>query len=807
MTQHPFERIFAPRSVAVITSGDGRAAAELVLANLVAGGFEGGLHAVGAGVVAPVGARSAGALAEVEGPVDLAVVAAPPGERLEAVRACAEHGVAGAILLRGSGEDAEDEALVPALLAAAAPRGLRLIGPESVGLIRPGARLQASFTNGTTAPGSLALVSQSGAICAAVLDWASGHRIGFSTVVSLGYASDVDFGEVLEYLALDPSTRGILLHVESVRAARPFLTGLRIAARIKPVVVVRAGRHGGAEAGSPDDAFDAALARAGAVRVPHIAQMFAAARLLSRRQAVAGNRLSIVTNARGPGLLAADRAAELGVVVPPLAPATTERLDAALPRRSTGGSNPLDLRHDAAPERYRAAVEACLADPGTDAVLVMLVPQALSAPAETAEALVAASAGKTKPIIACWMGEEAVRGSRAILEEAGIPDLSMPERAVEAFDQLASYGRNQRLLRQVPEPLSPEAMPQVELARDLIRSALARGRDALTTAELRKLLATLGVRDRAMAGTRVRGTELSVAVARDAVFGPVIRFGRGSAAGPVGDPVVALPPLNTAIIRTLTRTSRIATLFTAAGGMSELELVAFERTLWAVSELVSEVPELVGLGICPLVASGDEVYAAGAAASIAPLPAGVERERYGHMAIHPYPSALRTRWQLADGTGVTVRPIRPEDAVKEASFVRNLSDNARHFRFMVGLRELPREMLIRFTQIDYDRELALVALVEREGQEDYIGVARYATTAPRVANVAIVVADAWQGRGIGRRLFGLLIETARARGFELLEGEILAENEGARALVKGHGFTLRRDPESAELLLIEKRLA
>ena len=237
----------------------------------------------------------------------------------------------------------------------------------------------------------------------------------------------------------------------------------------------------------------------------------------------------------------------------------------------------------------------------------------------------------------------------------------------------------------------------------------------------------------------MRGTKLCVTVARDAVFGPVIRFGQGSAGGPVGDPVVALPPLNTAIIRTLTHTSRIARLFTAEGGMTEREVAAFERTLWAVSELVAEVPELVALEICPLVADDDEVYASGAAATLAPLPAGVER--YQHMAIHPYPSAVRARWQLADGTAVTVRPIRPEDALQEASFVRNLSDNARHFRFMVGLRELPREMLIRFTQIDYDRELALVALAERGGEETYMAVARYATTAPRVANVAIVVAD------------------------------------------------------------------
>ena len=276
------------------------------------------------------------------------------------VRACAARGVGGAVLAVGASGATPpleaDETATRALLADAARGGLRLVGPNSIGIIRPGARLDATFTTGGVIPGSLGLVSQSGAICATALDWAAANRIGFSSVVSLGDALDVDFGEVLEYLALDPETKSVLLYVETVRSARAFLSGLRLAARIKPVVVVKAGRHG-AGAGAPsDDAFDAALARTGAVRVPSIERMFAAARLLATHRKVSGNRLAIVTNARGPSVLAGDRAADLGVVVPPLAEETRAKLDRALPAVGSH-ANPVDLLGDADPARYRAAVE------------------------------------------------------------------------------------------------------------------------------------------------------------------------------------------------------------------------------------------------------------------------------------------------------------------------------------------------------------------------------------------------------------------------------------------------------------------
>lgn len=805
MRPHPFERVFAPRAIAVFGGGHPDSASGRVLRNVIAGGFAGAIYAIGARDAALPEVRCCASLAEAGGPVDLAIVADPAGALEEVVRACAAHGVAGAVILAGAvraDRAGEGGAGLASALAEAARRGMRVLGPNSVGVIRPDASLNATFGHGSASGGSLALVSQSGAICTTALDWAAARRIGFSAVVSLGDAADVDLGEVLQYLALDPETKRILLYVERVRSARSFLSGLRVAARAKPVVVVKSGRHSSSPATS-DDAFDAALARAGAVRVPTVEQMFDAARLLTTRRAVAGSRLAILTNARAPGVLAADRAADLRVAIPPLAEPTRARLDAVLPAAGSR-TNPVEVGWDADPARYRAALEACLADPNVDAVLAMLAPHALAMPTATAEAVVAAARGASKPVVACWMGEGLVQAARACLTEGEIPEFATPEAAVEAFAHLASHAHSQKLLRQVPGPLAPDALPRTDLAREVIRGALAQGRDRLTTTQVRKLLAAIGVRERDTAGRGVKGTELYLGVARDAVFGPVIRFGRGTSSGLAGEPVVALPPLDTAIIDTLMQASRISGLFTAGGGMAAAEVGRFERTLWAVSELVSELPELLELELCPLVATGSEVYASGVRVAIAPPAPGARR--YDHMAIHPYPSGIGARWTLPHGAVVRVRPIRPEDAEMEASFVKNLSTSTKSFRFMVAMRELPRELLIRLTQIDYDRELALVALVERGGVEKEIAVARYAMTDAETAEIAIVVADEWQRRGVGLRLLEMIVDAARARGIARLEGEVLDENAAVIALVRRLGFTIRRDPSVGHIRVIEKVL-
>lgn len=433
-----------------------------------AAGFAGPIYPINPKHREIAGLKCHGAIEEIGQPVDLAVVATPARTVPGILRACGEHGVRAAIVMSAGFAEVEGGAeLERAMLDEARRHHLRVLGPNCLGLIRPPARLNATFSKNQALPGSLALVSQSGALCTAILDWAEARGIGFSAMVSLGAGADVDFGDVLDYLALDAHTRSILLYVEGVRNARSFLSGLRAAARLKPVVVIKAGRHAegsravqshtGALVGG-DDVFDAALARAGAVRVYTISQLFAAAQLLATHCRVRGSRLAIVTNAGGPGVMATDRAVDLGVEIAALAPATLARLNETLPPTWSHG-NPIDILGDADPARYAAATRAALADPNVDGTLVMLTPQAMTQPTECAEAVIEASKSSEKPLLACWLGERQVREGRARLLAAGVPTFLRPENSVEAFAHLAIYQKNQVLLRQVPGPLARGASP------------------------------------------------------------------------------------------------------------------------------------------------------------------------------------------------------------------------------------------------------------------------------------------------------------------------------------------------------------
>ena len=362
--------------------------------------------------------------------------------------------------------------------------------------------MNATFSKNTALHGHLALVSQSGALCTAVLDWAATHDIGFSVIASLGDAADVDFGDILDYLAQDPETHSILLYVEGVREARRFMSGLRVAARMKPVIVIKAGRHQegsraaithtGAMVGA-DDVFDAALQRAGAVRVMTIGQLFAAAQLLSTQHRVQGNRLAIVTNGGGPGVMAVDRAIDLGVELAALSDDTLAKLDQILPSQWSH-SNPIDVMGDATPERYRAVVGACLTDTRVDGVLAMLTPQAMTDATACADAVIAAHAAHDrKPILTCWMGEQQVEYANKAFSKHRIPGFTSPESSVEAFAYLATYYRNQQLLMQVPAPLSPHSEPDLEGARLIIEGVLSEKRSILTTAESRALLQAFAI--------------------------------------------------------------------------------------------------------------------------------------------------------------------------------------------------------------------------------------------------------------------------------------------------------------------------
>ncbi len=883
MGQHYLSMLFAPKSVAVIGASDrADAVGGIVFRNMLEGGYQGALYPINPSHPEVQGKRAYASIEQIGEPVELAVICTRAETVPAIIEACGKHGVRAAVILSaGFSETGSHGAeLEREMLAAAKTYGVRIIGPNCLGIMRPGIGLNATFFKGSVKPGNLALVSQSGALCTAILDWAPPNDIGFSSVVSMGAAADIDFGEILDYLASDAQTQSILIYVEGIRIARGFMSALRAAARSKPIFVIKVGRHDagskavqshtGALVGS-DDVFDAALRRAGVVRVMSIGALFSAAQSLASRHRYSGNRLAIVTNGGGPGVMAIDRAVDLGVTVASLSGQSVEKLNQVLPA-TWSHNNPVDIIGDATPERYRDAVSICMEDDGVDGVLVILTPQAMTQPLEVAEMLLKTASHFSKPLLTCWMGDTQIRAGRALFAQSHVPAFRTPEAAVEAFSYLTDFYRNQRLLAQTPGPLSHHDEPDVEGARMLIETALAERRKTLSEMESKALLAAFdipvastmvarspgealmlaqelgmpvamkinspdithksdagGVRLNLGNATAVRaayheiieavqgnrpdaridgiaiqpmvvkpnGRELMVGVTTDPVFGPVITFGAGGITVEVmGDRAIALPPLNTFLVRELIAGTRISKSLGQFRHMPPVQMDALESLLLRISEMVCELPWLKEMDINPLIV--DEHGALAADARVVVDFAPVSGDRYAHMAIYPYPTHLVSHWQLPDGTDITIRPIRPEDAKIEQDFVHNLSEEAKYFRFMHAVQELSDELLVRFTQIDYDREMALIAVTEQDGREVEIGVCRYAINPDgESCEFALVVSDEWQHKAVGHKLMGGLMDAARDKGLKTMEGEVLASNHNMLRLVATLGFSVADSEEDS----------
>jgi acetyltransferase len=892
MSQHYLYPLFNPRSVAVFGASTREdSVAGVIFRNMLEANFQGQVYPINPKYQTLLERPCYANVADLPEAPELAIIATPAPTVAPILDACGKRGVRHAVVLSAGFREMGPKGveMEQQLIDVARKHGIRFIGPNCLGIQRPAIGLNATFALGKPQAGELALVSQSGAICTAMLDWAASNGIGFSAVVSSGASADLDFGEILDYLANDPSTRGILMYIEGIRDARRFMSALRAVARLKPVVLVKVGRH---EAGSKavashtgalvggDDVFDALLRRAGVVRVNTILQLFSSALALSSRVRPAANRLAIVTNGGGPGVMATDRAVDLGVRIADLTPETIEKLNAALPFNWSHG-NPIDVIGDAGAERYQAAVEACLADKGVDGVLVMLTPQAMTRPTEVAEAVVAAAKTSDKPVLTCWMGEDQVGDGRMVFRNAGIPYFKTPEPAVEVFSYISAFYENQRLLMQTPGSLSQQAEPDVEGARLIIEGALAQGRHLLNEVESKALLSAFhvpvaqtliardpteamlmaqqlgfpvamkinspdithksdvgGVRLGLSSGQAVRAAfsgmmaevkkhqpeahiegvviepmvsranarEVLVGTISDPVLGPVIAFGSGGVdVEAYQDRAVALPPLNRYLARDLINRTRVAKLLGNFRGRQAVDMGALESVLLRVSEMVCQLPWLAELDINPLLVDEHGAMAADARITIASRPPTADK--YGHMAIHPYPVHLVSHWQVPNGTNVVIRPIRPEDAEMTQAFVRSLSEEAKYFRFMDAVQELSPAMLVRLTQIDYDREMALLAVTEQDGKEVEIGVARYASNPDQVScEFAVVVDDEWQHQGIAHKLMDVLMDVARAKGLRIMESEVLKRNQPMLKLATSLGFRIEPHPEDDNIKRISRAL-
>ncbi len=886
------DQLFVPESVAVFGASDrDNSVGGMVYRNLLASGCKGHCYAINPKYDKVAGRPCYDDLAALDKHVDLALIATAAQHVPGILDQCGDYGVRAAVVhSAGFAEHGSHGAMLQERVVAAARRNrIRVLGPNCLGVMRPSHGLNASFDNNLPRRGSVALVSQSGAICAAMLDWAAPRNVGFSAVVSLGAAADVDFGDILDYLAIDAQTHCILLYVEGIRDARRFMSGLRAAARLKPVIVVKSGRypagsraaksHTGGYVGAME-VFRAAMARSGGVIVERLWQLFAAAQVFGAGRHFPGNRIAIVTNGGGPGVMAADRAVERGLVLAEFNDKTRAALEQALPDHWSHG-NPVDVIGDASAERYRGAVDACLADEGVDSLLVLLSPLATWQPTAVAEQVIEAAGKTRKPVLTCWMGQARVAEAQALFSKHGIPHMDSTDLAIDAMSYLVEHRRNQRLLVQSPGPLSHQMAPDVEGARLIIEGVMAEGRKTLGAIEAKAVLSAFripctmavlarspnealmaaqafgfpvvmkisshdiehksevdGVRlnindaqlvrrayaeltERAaklrpeahiegvtvehMVPTRA-ARELMVGVMRDPVFGPVISFGAGGTDMEVlADRSLGMPPLNAFIIQTMIEHTRVASLMGAFSNMPPMNRQALARILQRVSEMVCELPEVIEMEINPLIGNDLDVIAVDARVRVDYRPP--QQSLYGHMAIHPYPQHLIERVPLPDGTDLIIRPIRPEDAELEQEFIRGLSEQSKYFRFMQAIKELTPEMLVRFTQIDYDREMALIGVLQQDNREMQVGVARYMSRpGGDTCEFAIVVSDALRGRGVGARLMRSLMQNARHKGLRIMDGEVLTANTRMLALVKSLGFRIETDKHDPSLKLVSKVL-
>jgi len=884
--QNPLSVFFSPRNVAVIGATETPASAgRTVLWNLINSPFGGTVFPVNPKRPNVLGIHAYPNIGAVPEKVDLAVVVTPAKTVPGVIRECVDAGVKAAIVISaGFKEIGKAGAELEQQVLQEARRGrMRIIGPNCLGVMSPLSGLNATFATAIARPGNVALVSQSGALCTAILDWSLREQVGFSAFLSIGSMLDVGWGDLIEYLGDDPRTRSIIIYMESIGDARSFISAAREVALSKPIIVIKAGRsaaaakaaasHTGSLAGS-DEVLEAAFRRCGVLRVNNISDLFYMSEVLAKQTRPAGPRLTILTNAGGPGVLATDSLMALDGKLAEISPETTAALNEFLPAAWSHG-NPIDILGDADPERYAKAVAVAAQDPGTDGLLVIMTPQGMTDPTQIAEKLRPYAKLDGKPILASWMGGVEASGGEDILNNAGIPTFPYPDTAVKVFEYMWHYTYNLRGLYETPVLAAEADSAARTQAAALIASVRQSGRTILTEAESKQLLSLYGiptvqtlvartpdeavkfagqigypvvlklhsetithktdvggvqlnladetavrrawmaietgVREKAgpghFQGVTVQpmvsrdGYELIIGSSIDAQFGPVLLFGSGGVMVEVyKDRSLALPPLNTTLARRMMEQTKIFTALQGIRGRKAVPLEDLDQLMVRFSRLVVEQPWIKEIDINPLVASPERLLALDARVIV------FEKEKQEkdlpRTAIRPYPVQYATTWTSKEGARINIRPIRPEDEPMMVDFHQRLSERSVYFRYFHLLNLSQRtahERLTRMCFIDYDRGMALVA--EREnagGAHELLGIGRLTRVhGTDEAEMAVLVSDDFQGRGLGTELIAQLIKVAKQEKIARITADILGENRTMQRVCERLGFQLKYDPDDA----------
>ena len=882
-------RVFNPKRIAVIGASDREGSiGSKIFSNLTVSGYKGEVFPVNPFRQTVQGISAYPSVSKIPCEIDLAIIATPAHTVPQVAEECGKAGIAGVIIisagLRETGENSAN--LEKQLLEHQKKYGIRIIGPNSLGVIRPKINLHATFADKQASPGKIAFISQSAALCASALDWASEAQVGFSAVVSTGSILDVDLGDLIDYFGIDAQTRSIVLYVESIKDGRKFMSAARCSARTKPIVVVKAGRfeksceaalcHSGS-LGGEDAVYSAAFRRAGIVRVEAIRDLFNCAEALAMQPNPIGPNLTIITNAGGPAIMATDHLIAREGELAKLSNETVQALTRILPSFCSS-ANPIDIYEEATPDRFKNVMEICLKDPNSNGFLVIYTHQGATKPVELAKTIVDIAKHTSKPVLTALMSEdESCWKARRILQKNGVPSFTSPEEAVSTFIYMYNYTQNLELLYQTPESL-PVEQPESTLLKGILRQAFHEGRIFLSLPESMRFLEAYKIptvktivarnSEEAIAASskigypvvlkalspqishkskiggvilnvcskwetkslfgeiadrvknynstfefqgvtvqpmiRKKGYELIIGSKKDEQFGSTILFGTGGTAAELfKDVSIGFPPLNQTLARRLIEDTAIYKHAASTG--NPLNIAVIEEILVKFSQLVTDFPEIKEVDINPLIVNENSAVAVDARIVIEWD--RMMREVADHQdrsLIACYPKKYVATRRLRNGTEVLLHPVRPEDEKRFNEFLKSLSVESMRFRFFEIIKEMSHEMLTQYCNLDYDREIAVVAEF-KDVNKPIIGAVRLILdSSGKSGEFAVLVSDKLQGLGLGSKLMDLLVEIGKDMRVDKIYGYVSTNNYKMLQLCEKKGFkveTFDEETTKASLFL------
>ncbi|OGW16029.1 MAG: acetyl-CoA synthetase [Nitrospirae bacterium GWA2_42_11] len=874
------KKIFSPKTIAVIGASESEGSVGKALTENLLLPNNRKIFPVNPNRKSILGIDSYARIADIPEQIDLAVIATPAQTVPGIIEECGKSGVEGVIIVSAGFKETgkTGEKLEEQIKEIRRTYGMRIIGPNCLGVIRPVNRLNASFLRVHPEPGKIAFISHSGALGSAILDWAINAHIGFSLFVSLGSMIDVDFGDMIDFLGDDPDTKSIMLYMEGIGNARKFMSAARGFARNKPIIILKPGRftesakaamsHTGAMAGD-DQVYDAAFKRAGVIRIKGIEDLFNTAEVLHSKNLPKGIDLAVITNAGGAGVIATDSILESGGKIAQLSEDSLKTLDLNLPKYWSK-SNPIDVLGDADTGRYVMAVNICINDPNVHGIIIIYTPQGAANPEELAKAIADISKKSYKPIITVLMGGMKVEGAKKITLENNIPTYETPEEAIKTYMYMYRYGKNIQLLYETPEELPVDQAPPKNNLKVFIAELHKEGRTILTEEESKRFLANYGIpvikpyltnnpdeainisnsigypvvikivspdithksdiggvvtgiysdgqlrkeyegllnRVREKAGqAKITGIsvqkmiekidyEIILGAKKDRDFGSVILFGMGGTTTEIfKDISIGIPPLNQTLARRLMEETKVHRMIQGYRGRPPADMKNLEQILVSFSNLIVDFPEISEIDINPLAISNGKGYALDARIALE-MDTSRYTIPYQHLVITPYPTRYVLPWRLSDGTDVILRPIRPEDEPLEHEMLQTLSEDTLRGRFFQILKKISHEMLVRFCNIDYDREMAIIAEFKESEKKRIIGIGRLIIEPDfKKSEFAVIVHDEFQGKGMGYKLVDMLIGIAQEKGLGEVYGTVLTDNVRMLRVCEGLGFRITHLPD------------